>query len=84
MERVGNQLEGNSAIGQRRRLVDDLLALRVLDPELAVIRADAIDRAFKELCPLAVAGFVHRKLDGRRTAIQNQNRQRRHEKNLLI
>ncbi len=72
VQRVGHQLEGHRAVGQSRGLIDQLLAVAVLDPELAQIGADAVDRALEELGPLAVAGFVDRKLDGRRTAVQNQ------------
>ena len=79
VERVGDQLEGHGAVGQRGRLIDELFAVGVLDPELAQIGADAVDRALVELAAFAVAGFVDRKLDGRRTAVQNQYRQRRHE-----
>jgi len=79
VKRVGDQLEGNRTIGQGRRLIHQLVAAGVLDPEFAQIGADAVDRALVELAPFAVAGFIDRKLDGRRTAIQNQYRQGRHE-----
>ena len=58
VERVGDELEGDGARGQGRGLVDELLAVGVLDPELAQIGADAVDRAFEELGALAVAGFI--------------------------
>ena len=48
VQRVGHQLEGHGAIGQSRRLIDQLVALGVLDPELAQIGADAVDRALEE------------------------------------
>ena len=79
MERVGHQLEGNGAVGQGRGLIDDLFALCVLDPELAQIGANAVDCPLVELGPLAVAGFIDRKLDRGRTAVQYQYRQRGHE-----
>jgi hypothetical protein len=60
-------------------LIDQLFACGVLDPELAQIGADAVDRALVELGALAVAGLIDGKLDGRRTAVQNQYGQRRHE-----
>ena len=78
VERVGYELECHGAVGQRRRLIHQLFAAGILDPELAEIGADAVDRAFEEPCALAVAGFVHGEFDGRRTAIENQNRQRGH------
>ena len=78
VERVGDQLEGHRARGQGRSLIDQLLALGVLDPELAQIGADAVDRAFVELGALAVASLINGKLDGRGTAVQNQDGQRRH------
>ena len=52
VERVGNQLESDGAVGQRRGLIDELVAVGVLDPELALVGADAVDRALVELCPL--------------------------------
>jgi len=39
-------------------LIDKLFAGGVLDPELAQIGADAVDRALVQLAPLAAAGFV--------------------------
>ncbi len=83
VERVGDQLEGHGAVGQRGRLIDELVAVGVLDPELAQIGADAVDCALVELAALAVAGLVDGKLDGRRTAVQNQYGQRRHEEKPL-
>jgi len=74
-ERIGYQLEGNRAAGHCRCLIHQLLIRRVFDPELPQIGANAVDRAFKEPRPLAVAGFIQRKLDRRRTAVQDQNRQ---------
>ena len=59
VERVGDELESNGAIGQRRGLVDKLFARRVFDPELAEVGADAVNRTLEEPCPFAVAGFVH-------------------------
>jgi hypothetical protein len=56
---------------------------RVLDPEGTLVGADAVDRALVELGSLAVAGLVDGKLDGGRTAVQNQYRQGRHEFNPL-
>ena len=41
-------LNATDAAGQRRRLVHQLLAVRILDPELAQVGADPIDRALKE------------------------------------
>ena len=73
MQSFGNQLECDGAIGQRGRFVDELFAFGILDPELAMIGADAVDRAFEDLCALAVTGFIHCELDGGGTAIQNQN-----------
>ena len=75
-ERVGNQPESDRARRQRRRLVHQLAARRILDPELSQIGADAVHRAFKEAVALVAAGFVNGEFDRRRTAIQNQNRQR--------
>ncbi len=69
VERVGNHLEGHGAIGQSRSLIDEFLARGVLDPELAQLRADAVDRALVQLAPLAVGGLIDGKLDGRRAAI---------------
>ena len=45
VQRVGHQLEGHGARGQSRCLIDELFARRVLDPELAQIGADAVNRA---------------------------------------
>ena len=78
VERVGDQLEGDGAVGQRRRLVDELVAVGVLDPELAEIGADAVDSAFDELAATAVGGFVDGELDGRGTAVKDEDGQRRH------
>ena len=47
-QRVGHQPESHRARGQRRRLIHQLAALRILDPELAQVGADAVHRAFKE------------------------------------
>jgi hypothetical protein len=58
VKRVGHQLEGDGARGQGRSLIDQLFAVGVLDPELAQIGADAVDRALVELAPFAVAGFI--------------------------
>jgi hypothetical protein len=69
VKRVGNHLEGHGAVGQGRGLIDQLLAVGVLDPELAQIRADAVDRAFEELAPLVAAGLITGEFDGRRTAV---------------
>jgi hypothetical protein len=79
VERIGHQLEGYGAIGQSRSFINQLFARSVLDPELALIGADAVDRALMEPDTLAVAGLIDGKLDGRRTAVQNQYGQRRHE-----
>ena len=59
LQRIGHQLESDGAVGQRRRLVHQLFAVGILDPELAEVGADAVDRALEEPCPFAVAGFVH-------------------------
>jgi hypothetical protein len=39
--------------------IHQLLAAGVLDPELAQIGADAVDRAFVKLAPFTVAGFIN-------------------------
>src|SRR6266568_4096838 len=83
MKSIGNQFECHGSRRQRRCLVDEFVALGILDPELAKVSADAVDCSFVELGALAVASFIHREFDGRRTAIQNQDRQRRHEKEPL-
>jgi len=44
----------------------------VLQPESTLIGADAVDRSFVEFSRLAGTGSIHRELDGRGTAIQNQ------------
>jgi hypothetical protein len=44
-------------------LIDELVAGCVLDPETALVCANAVDCAFVELAALAVAGFVNGKLD---------------------
>ena len=49
VERVGDQLECDRTVGQRGRLVEELLALAILHPELAEVGADAIDGAFEDL-----------------------------------
>jgi len=49
VKRVGNHLEGYGAVGQGRGLIDQLLAVGILDPELAQIGADAVDRASNSL-----------------------------------
>ncbi len=58
VKRVGHKFEGNGARGQGRILIDQLVAVGVLDPETALIGADAVDRAFMELAPFTVAGFI--------------------------
>ena len=65
VQRVGHQLEGHGALGQSRSLIDELLALGVLDPELAQIGADAVHRALEKPVPLAIAGLIDGKFDGR-------------------
>jgi len=35
------------------------LPLRVFDPELALIRANAVDRSLVEFSRFAVAGYIH-------------------------
>ena len=49
VQRVGHQFERDGAIGQRRRLIDQLFALGILDPELAEVGADAVDCALMSL-----------------------------------
>ena len=49
VQRVGHQLECHGAVGQSRRLIHQLFAGGVLDPELAQVGADAVDRALEEL-----------------------------------
>jgi len=83
VERVGHHLEGHGAVRQSRSLIHQLLARCVLDPELAQIGADAVYRALEKPGALAVSGLIDGKLDGRRTAVQNQDRQRSHESNPL-
>jgi hypothetical protein len=39
-------------------LVDELVAVCVLDPEFALIGADTVDCTFVKLAAFAVAGFV--------------------------
>jgi hypothetical protein len=80
MKRVGHQLECDGAGGQGRGLIHQLLAGGILDPELSLVGADAVDRALVELGAIAVAGFIDGELDGRGTAVQNQYGQRRHER----
>ena len=75
VERVGHQLERDCASGQRGGLIHDLLVVGVLDPELSEVGADAVDGAFIQAFALAIAGLVDGELDGRRTAIQDENRQ---------
>ena len=50
VQRIGHQLECNGAVGQRRSLIHQLFAGRILDPELAQVGADAVDRALEEPC----------------------------------
>ncbi len=83
VQRIRDQFEGDGASRQRRCFVDKLLATLVLDPEFAKVGADSIDCALVQLGSRTVAGFVNRKLDGGRTTIQNQDRQRRHERKPL-
>ena len=59
VERVGDEFEGHGTVGQSGGLIDELLAVGVLDPELALIGADAVDRALKEAIALAVS-WLHR------------------------
>ena len=49
VQRIGYEFEGHGTGGQSRRLIDQLFAGRVLDPEIAQIGADAVDRALVEL-----------------------------------
>ena len=58
VKRVGHQLEGNGARGQIGGLIDQLLAVGVLDPERALVGADTVDRAFMQLAAFAAAGFI--------------------------
>src|ERR1019366_8344213 len=78
MQRVCYKCKSHCACRQGRRLVDELLAFSILDPEFAEIGADAVYRAFVKLGALAIGRFIDSKLDRRRTAVQNQNWQRRH------
>ena len=59
VQRIRNQLECDRSVGQRRRLIHQLLARCILDPELAQIGADAVNRALVQLASFAVAGFVN-------------------------
>ena len=59
---IGHQLECDRAVGQGRGLVHQLLALGVLDPELALIGADPVHRAFIQLAALAAAGLIDAKI----------------------
>jgi hypothetical protein len=43
--------------------------MRVLDPELTLIGADALDRALVEFPGFAVAGFIYGEFDGGRAAV---------------
>ena len=46
---IGHQLESDGAVGKRRCLIDQLFARSILDPKLAQIGADAVDRALVQL-----------------------------------
>ena len=81
MQCVCHQFEGNGARGQRRGLIDQLLTLVVLDPELALIGADAVDCALVKFPRFAVAGSIQGELDRGRAAVQDQYNQTRHEDN---
>jgi hypothetical protein len=65
VKRIGYKREGYRARGQSGCLINELIAVGVLDPEFALVGADAVDCAFVELAALDVAGFIDRKLDGR-------------------
>jgi hypothetical protein len=56
---VGHQPEGNRPVRQSRRLIHQLVAISILDPETALIRADPVHRAFMQLAPFAVFGLIH-------------------------
>jgi hypothetical protein len=81
VQRIRHQFEGNGPGRQGRGLIDQLYPLGVLDPELALIGADAVDRALVEFPRFAVAGSIYGKLDRGRAAIQDQYEQSRHEDN---
>ena len=74
VQRVGYEFEGHGTIGQGRRLVDEFFAVGVFDPEFALVCADAIDGTLMQLAAFAVAGLIDREFDGRRTAVQDQDR----------
>ena len=59
VQRIGYQLECHRTTGHGWRLIHQLLAAGVLDPELAQVGADAVDSALEEPFPFAVAGLVH-------------------------
>ena len=59
MQRIRHQFEGNGAGRQGRGLIDHFFAFGILDPELTLIGADAVDRALVEFLRFAVAGSIH-------------------------
>ncbi len=65
VKRVDHELECHGEAGHRRRLVHELFAAGVLNPEFAEVGADAVDRALVQLEPPAVAGLIDRKFNGR-------------------
>ena len=58
VQRVRHQLERHRAARHGRRLIHQLFAARIFDPELAQIGADAVDRTLEEPRPFAVAGLI--------------------------
>ena len=65
VQRIGHQLERHRTAGHGWRLIHQLFAGGILDPELAEVGTDAVDRTLEEPRPFAVAGFVPREFDGR-------------------
>jgi len=59
VEGVGHKLEGNRAVGQRGGLIDELFSAFILDPELALVGPDAVDRPFKEALPAIADRFIN-------------------------
>ena len=70
VERIGYELKCYCGVGNGGRLIDELAAGCVLDPETALIEiADAVDCALVEFAALGVAGFIDGELDGGGTAV---------------
>ena len=59
VQRVGHQFESNGAVREGRRLIHELPAFAIFNPELTMAGADTIHGAFEKPGSVSVARLIH-------------------------